>query len=59
MDGVMGGERRDIDDIGDRRAHLHDLHRLRQADQQRADDRAAAQLLQQLGRDVGAVGAPA
>ena len=39
--------------------HRRDLHRLLHADQHRPDHRVAAQFAQQLGRDVGAIAAPA
>ena len=55
LDRLVSGQRREIDEIGYRGAHLDDLRRLLQPHQQRANALAAAQLLQQLGRDVGAV----
>ena len=49
---AVGGERRVIDQVADRGAHLHDLHRLRQAVDHRADHRDAAQPLHQARGNV-------
>src|SRR5262249_51529197 len=45
----------EIDEVRHRGSHVDDLHGVRQAEQQRADDRSTAALRQQLWRDVGAV----
>ena len=49
---AIGGERRVIHQVADRGAHLHDLHRLLQAVDHRADHRDAAQPLHQARGDM-------
>ena len=52
----MGGQGRHVDQVGDRSLDRHDLGRVREAEQQRADHRGAAQGLQQLGGEVLSLG---
>src|SRR5690606_17500868 len=49
--GIVSGDRRHIDDVGILGVQRYDLHRLVEADQQRANNGRAAQFLQHLGRD--------
>ncbi len=51
----IGRDRRHVDDIGILGFERDDLHRLVETDQKRADDGAAAQFLQHLGRYRGRV----
>src|SRR5260221_4957490 len=55
LDRLVSGQRGEIDEVGYRRAHLDDLRRLLEPHQQRADSPSAAELLEQLRGDVGAV----
>src|SRR5580658_1624273 len=55
LDRFVGGEGGEIDEIRDGGTHFDDLRRPLEPHQQRTHARSAAELLQELRRDVGAV----
>src|SRR5690349_12118429 len=55
LDCLVRRERREIDEVGDGGAEIDDLRRLGEPHEERPDAAPAAQLLDQLEREVGAV----